>query len=158
MKALPGRKKILLYLHDKDEYYEDRIYPFSYCQEGIAQSVELSQNRVSSLLVDMEKNDLIDKESKRVKGASNKRYIYFLTEKGKKKVKRIKRDIEEKNIRIKTKNGIDEIKLGNIEDHVNGPNSYLFALNNLDKENILDLTDIGNEDIFVNREKEISIL
>ena len=158
MNALSGRKKILLYLHNHGESLEDQTYPFSYCQEGISQTIELSQSRVSKLLLEMEKNDLIDKKSRGVKGTSYKRHIYFLTEKGKKKAEEVKKEIEEEKIYVKTENKTTEINLKDIEEYVKGQNSYLFTLNNLDSNNVLDLTDIGDDDIFVDREKEIDIL
>jgi len=87
-----------------------------------------------------------------------KKILLYLDDKGEKEAEKIKKEIEEKNILIKTENGVDETKLGSIGDYVNGPNSYLFALNNLDNEGILDLTDLGQKDIFINRETEISTL
>ncbi|MFW5952982.1 MAG: ATP-binding protein, partial [Candidatus Natronoplasma sp.] len=158
MNALPGRKKILIYLHDMDEESGDQIYPFSFCQESIAQNVELSQNRVSKLLVEMKENGLIEKKSKRVKGAPNKRYVYLLTSEGEKKAEKIKRDVGEENIHVKTESAVTEIKLKDIENYVQGSNSYLFALNNLDPNGVLDLTDIGEEDVFLDREEEIELL
>lgn len=157
MNSLPGRKKILLYLYDTDEDIENQVYPFSYCQDGIAQNVELSQNRVSKLLVELEENEMIYKESRRVQGTSQKRYVYFLTEKGKKSAKNFKQDIGEKNLRLKTENSVDDIKLSDIEEYIQGPNSYLFALNNLD-DGVLDLTEIGDEDVFIDRKEEMENL
>ncbi|MEF8835062.1 MAG: tetratricopeptide repeat protein [Candidatus Thermoplasmatota archaeon] len=158
MIEIPGRKKILLYLINKEKYKGEEIFPFSYCQEGIAESVQLSQNRASKLLIEMEENGLIEKESRKVKGASNKRYVYFLTEKGEKKAEKVKGDIKEEKIHIKTEDGTNEIKLKDIREYVQGSNSYLFALNNLDTDDVLDLTEIGDKDIFVDREKEIGVL
>jgi len=158
MNTLPGRKKILVYLHGIGEHSGNRIYPFSFCQEEIAQNVELSQNRVSKLLLEMKENGLIESKSKRVKGALNKRYIYILTSEGEKKAEKIKRDIGEENIHVKTESAVTEIKLKDIGNYVQGSNSYLFALNNLDPNGILDLTDIGDEETFLNREEKIELL
>jgi len=158
MKALPGRKKILVYLHGMNHHRGDRIYPFSLSQEGIAQNVELSQNRASKILVEMKENGLVEKRSKSVKGALNKRYVYFLTIEGEKKAEKVKRDIGEENIHVKTEKAVTEIKLKDIENYVQGSNPYIFALNNLDLDGILDLTDIGDQDVFLNREKEIELL
>ncbi|MBS3789484.1 MAG: tetratricopeptide repeat protein [Candidatus Thermoplasmatota archaeon] len=155
---VPGREKILLYLIKKEKYQEKRFSSFFYCQEWIAESVELSQNRTSKLLVEMEENGLIEIESRKVKGASQKRYVYFLTEKGKKKAEKVKRDIEEENINIKTKDKVAEIELKDIDNYVQGSNLYLFTLNKINQDGVLDLTDIGEEDLFVNREKEIRML
>jgi len=158
MNALSGRKKILLYLYNTEESLEDKTFLFSYCQDGISQIIQLSQSRVSKILLDMEKNNLIDKKSRKIKGSSYKRHVYFLTDKGKKRAEEVKKEIEEENICVKTENKMTEINLKDIEKYVKGQNSYLFALNNLDSDDVLDLTDLGDDDIFVDREKEIEIL
>jgi len=158
MKALSGRKKILLYLYNIGESPEDRTYTFSFCQDGISQVTELSQSRVSNLLLEMEKNDLIDKKSRKVKGTSYKRHIYFLTEKGKKRAEEVKKEIEQEKIQVKKEHKTTEIDLKDIEKYVKGRNSYLFALNNLDSNGFLDLTNIGDDEIFLDREREIETL
>lgn len=158
MAEVPGRKKILLHLQKEENIDQMVPTPFSYCQEGIAEAIELSQNRVSKLLEEMKENGLVKEKSGEVEGSPQQRNTYFLTDKGEEEAKQKKQSIGQRDIKIKTENGISQIKLKEIKEYVEGPKPLLFALNDLDQDGVLDLTYLGENNIFVNRDEELSFL
>lgn len=145
MVDLPGRKRILLHLSDRKDSKKKKAYSFSYCQEGIAEAVGLSQNRVSKLLEEMKDKGIIGEDVGDVKGSPQRRKVYHLTEKGVDEADDLKETIGEKHVRIKTKRGVSRIKLKDIDKYVNGSKLFLFAVNHLDSNSLLDLTDIGGK-------------
>ncbi|MEF8873309.1 MAG: tetratricopeptide repeat protein [Candidatus Thermoplasmatota archaeon] len=158
-----GREKILLHLHDVEKNYIDdkssfSYFPFVLCQEGISYVVEISRNRVSKILKELENKKSVRKESKRVLKGEQKRFVYFLTEKGEEKVEEIKEEIGAKKISVRTEEGVFKTELSDIDEYLEGAGNLVFALNNLDKSGELDLQEMGNSEYFVNREEEKELL
>jgi len=146
MDDLPGRKKILLHLVVKEKVKQDNPCSFSYCQEGIAEAVGLSQNRVSKLLEDMKDKGIVEEDFGDVKGSPHRRKIYYLSEKGISEAEKLKESLEEEIIKIKTESGVSKIELKEIGKYVTGSRLFLFAVNHMDPDSFLDLTDIGEKD------------
>ncbi len=152
---LAGREKILIHLFFQKKKKKDSDTSYFRCQEGIGDHVRLSVNRVSDILDELEKKNLLTKNSKKIKGAVKKRYAYFLTEKGENKAKSIINRLADKKIKIKDDKKTKEIKFEELMDnHLKGINPYLTALNN-SEEGILDLRNLGEDDFFIDRKKEI---
>ncbi len=151
--SISTRKKILLHLPGSKEKAESSSDPiiFEQCQEGISDVMDRSQNRISRLLKEFETEDLVEVKKKRFESCPQSRKVYFLSQKGEKKAREIKNDIKEKTISIKTEDEVSEIKLKDLDRYIKGRNKILFALNNLDKKGLLDLTDIGKDDFFVDQ-------
>ncbi len=153
MIELNGRERVMLHLQDRE--IDDREYKesFSVCQKGIAQEVDLSQNRVSTLLLEMEEEGLVKKRRERVKGVDQKRSVYSLTAEGERKAKRVKESMKDEEIVLKKEGKKQEVEMEDIEDHIGGPKPYLFVANNID-QSVLDLSKMGEESIFVDRYRE----
>lgn len=134
--------------------------PFSFCQKGIAEAVDLSRNRTSKLLRELIEEDLIEVNSSYVKGSKRRRKVYSLTPKGEKKANNIRKKIEEKKVRVKTKSNECETELKNIDSYINSHNPLLKALNNLNENEVIDLTqsEKDTEEIFTGRKDELQFL
>ncbi len=161
--SISTRKKILLHLPASGKYKGEKdpsfaSASFELSQEGISDVLDISQNRVSKLLTDFESEGLVEIGKKRFKSCPQKRKVYFLSEKGEKKAKRLKKKIKEKTIFIETENGTSQIKIKDLDEYVKGNDKILFALRNLDEDGRLDLTDMVKDDFFVDRDKERKIL
>ncbi|MBS3816914.1 MAG: tetratricopeptide repeat protein [Candidatus Thermoplasmatota archaeon] len=154
-----GKKKILLHLPSAAEYSEKRgssfsSCEFSLCQEGMADIIGISQNRVSRLLSRFEEEGLVKKESRRVLGCNQRRNVYFLTEEGKQRAEKLKEKVEQETVSIRTEDGEFSTKLENLDEYVKGPDPYIFVMNNLDDEDVIDLRDTGKKNYFAGRKEE----
>lgn len=149
---LPGKKKILIHLYQIGNH-EDHFSNFPRCQEGIADHVKLSINRVSNLLKELENNNLLFKESKDVKGGIKKRYVYYLTDEGKKEAGSIIKDLHERKVLLKDEAETIDIKFKDIEKYIESLNPEMTALNQ-STDGTLNLKNIGDNNFLINRKKE----
>lgn len=134
--------------------------PHSFCQEGIAESVDLSRNRTSKLLRELVDEGLVKVNSSHIKGSKRKRKIYSLTIEGKNKAKNIRKKIEETKVTVKTKSNEQEIKLKNIDSLINSKKPLLVALNNVKKDKVIYLnhSEKNPKDVFYGRKDELKFL
>ncbi|MFO7991862.1 MAG: tetratricopeptide repeat protein [Thermoplasmata archaeon] len=151
-----SQDKILLHLQRYGDQKTNTTVPYSLCQRGIGDRVELSRSRVSRYL-----NQLIGKEFaketiKHVVGLKRKRKVYFLTDKGFTYANGLREELEDQKIHLKTASGEKKVQLGEIGTYIDSKDPLLIALN-LEMDGEVDLTYLEEEkkDIFVGRKEEI---
>jgi len=161
-----GRYRILLHLENLngpiDNIGEKKIksVPYGRCQKGIRDAVDLSRPRISQIIKDLIKKNLVKEEVNRVTGLKRRRKVYYLTREGMEKAKNIRSKLERKNIIIKKKSSEQEIELGNINSSLDLDISLLEILNKINSNNVLDLSKsekIGDA-VFKGRDSEIKFL
>ncbi|MFW5907440.1 MAG: tetratricopeptide repeat protein [Candidatus Natronoplasma sp.] len=155
-----GKERILLHLLDVEERNlrddsSSYSFPFALSQEGIADAVGFSRNKSGKLLKELEKEKLIRRESNRVPGGRQRKFVYFLTGKGRVRSEDIRERFEEKTVSIRTDDGVFETELKDIDEHVKGPGNLLFVLKHLDSNDQADLRDLGKDRPFVDRKEEL---
>lgn len=159
MKYTKGKYRILLHLEGK-EIKNLKKAPYSICQNGIAENVSLSRSRTSKILRNMIKEGLIKEKTGRVVGVKRRRKVYSLTRKGRRKAKEIRKDLEDQTVTIKTDSGNEEVKMEEIGSYIDSQYPMLVALNKLDDDGVINLSEEDREqkDVFANREQEIKAL
>lgn len=163
MASTKGRNKILLHLESKKNFKDIEDHgeaPYGICQKGIAKAVNLSRNRTSEIIRDLVKKELVEENIHRVVGLKRRRKVYSLSSKGYKKAKRLREEIENKKVKIITGSSESEIKLKQIDSYISSREPLLVALNKMDEDGTVDLTEEvkTKEDIFAGRNEEIKIL
>ncbi len=161
MIATTGRQRILLHLlRFKNILFDSTEMPFGTCQEGISQAVDLRQARVSIYLREFVKKNFIKTETSHIKGLDYKRKTYLLTQKGFQKALSLEERLNEQTATVRTLDGEETIKLGEIEVHIDSTNPLLTALNQMDDSGVIDLTFSHQEeqDMFVGRHDEMNRL
>ncbi len=163
MKFISGRHKILLHLEtlkDSSKGFErNKKAPHGLCQNGISEAIDLSQGRTSHLLKDLMEDGLIKEDVRRVVGYKRRRKVYTLTIDGLEKAREIQKELEKERVIIKKDSSESEVKLENIDSHVNSQNPLMFALNNINDDGEIYLNqEEREEEIFVGRNDEINFL
>lgn len=159
MRTNKGKYRVLLHLEKKrylDELKEPKEVPYGLCQNGIADSVDLSRSRVSEIIKDLIDENLIEENISRVKGLKRRRKVYSLTSNGYKKAEELREEIVDKKITVKTGSSQETIKLQDINSYIESETPLISALNEIDDSNTIDLTSkkISDDENFVGREKE----
>ncbi len=161
MVSCGSREKILIHLQDFSDFQDKREVPYQACQAGIAEEIDLSQTRVSRLIRDMLEESLVKEDKKRIVGLRRKRKVYSLTPTGYEKSEDILEDIRDEEVKLKLdQDTVEKVRLSNVDNYIDTQNPLLTALNELDKDDVVDLTheDKGKKDIFVGREEEMDRL
>lgn len=160
MRLNNARYRILLHLlgqKDVTDYYE---VPYRLCQNGIAEAVNLSRSRASKIIRELIKKGWVKEATKRVVGLKRRRKTYSLTNEGIKNAKDIKDKLERTDVIVKTKSSEHEIKLKEINSYIDSKDPLLVALNRVNEEDIIDITqpERQTQDIFAGRKDEIQYL
>ncbi len=160
MELPKGREKVLLALLGKGTYEDENLVPYSTCQQGLSDGLDVSQARIAQLVRDLEEKDLLKEKKKHIVGLKRQRKAYFLTPKGVQKGEELREDLREKTITVQTENSEEEIKLDSIEKYVDSEDPLITALNKIDDQGKVDLRESEEEtkEIFVNREEELNKL
>ncbi|MEF8873514.1 MAG: tetratricopeptide repeat protein [Candidatus Thermoplasmatota archaeon] len=160
MKLPKGREKILLALHGKGAYEDENLVPYSTCQQGLSDGLDVSQARIAQLVNALKEKDLLKEKKKHIVGLKRQRKAYFLTSKGYQRGKKIREELKEKTITVQTENSEEKIKLDSIEKYVDSEDPLITALNKIDDEGKVDLRETQEEtkEIFVNRKEELNKL
>ncbi|MFW6047919.1 MAG: tetratricopeptide repeat protein [Candidatus Natronoplasma sp.] len=162
MSSAPGRERIILHLfYNQILLEEESTVPYGISQKGIAESVNLSQNRTSALLRILIKKGLIEESTCHIKGFPRRRKVYSLTNEGIEKAKQLKKKWGRQTVTVKTYEGNEnEILLRNVESYIDSKNPLLVGLNYINKKNVLDLAQVKNkkEDVFTGRKEELKLL
>ncbi len=160
MKPATGREKILLTLLGKGDYEDETLVPYSTCQQGLSESIDVSQPRVAQLVKKLEEKGLLKEDKKHVVGLKRRRKVYFLTANGTRKAEDCIKRLKEKEVTVETKNSEETIKLGSVDKYIDSKRPLLTALNRLNGEGKIDLTErkVRTRDVFVDREEEMKVL
>jgi len=163
-----GKNRILLHLKNISPNNGDQSISFndngteSYliCQKGIAESTNLSISRTSRLVKRLVEENLLKEELGHVKGLERRRKVYYLTKKGEEKGEEIQKELEKKKVTLKTNSSKTDVELGDIGSYINSRDPLMKALNNIDENNVIDLTGetSAQEDIFTGRSEELEFL
>jgi len=163
-----GKNRILLHLKNLSPSNGEQSISFndngaeSYliCQKGIAESTNLSISRTSRLIKRLVEKNLLKEELGHVKGLKRRRKIYYLTKEGQKRAEEVEKDLEKKKVTVKTNSSKVDVELGEIDSYINSRDPLMKALNNIDENDIIDLTgeSSAEEDIFAGRSDELDFL
>lgn len=160
MKLNCAKYKILLHLEQNKELVHKTTFHYRYCQRGIAEAVNLSRSHASRQIRKWIDKGMIEEHVGRVKGLKRKRKIYTLSKKGAAKAEEIRNKLKKKEVTIKTNSSEHEIELREINNYIQSKNPLLEALNQMDENSVVDLSqkEERKEELFVGREKEMERL
>lgn len=123
---LSNKDRILIHLHDhiNDQLSSKPLKIFS--QEGISEATGLSQQSISyavegakkDKIKGLVKETLVEKKLLHFSETSSFRNFYFLTPNGIMKAKELKKEIDEKTLKVWEKNEIREMKIGAVIEHL----------------------------------------
>ena len=92
--------KILLLLRTYQKYRDSFEVPFALTQMGIAREVQIHRAAAARSLNQMKRKGLVVSDTRHVSGASRKRKVYFLTEKGFQLAKEVEEQILQSEILV----------------------------------------------------------
>lgn len=157
MISVPAREKILfhLYLHETEK--DKTTVPFQLCQKGISDNVGVSRPRVSQLVDKLIKIKYVIEEKRHIKNFNRKRKVYFLTQKGRKKVTDLLESYKDEKIELCKDNTKKEIKLKYISEDLEIDNPILHSLISLEENGEVNISskDKHGKSKFVGRKREI---
>ncbi len=155
-----GREKILLALLGKGTYEDERLVPYSTCQQGLSESLDVSQARVAQLVKELKEKDLLKEKKKHIVGLQRQRKAYFLTSKGFQKGEELKDELKDMEVTVRTDHTEEDISLDSIDKYVDSEDPLLTALNRIDEKGKVDLREPEEEteEVFVDREEELDKL
>lgn len=165
---MKGKNRILLHLKNLStnngdqsiNFHDNGAESYLICQKGIAESVDLSISRTSRLIKRLVEQNLLKEELGHVKGLKRKRKVYYLTKKGRKRAEEIQKELEKKEVTVKTNSSRTDIELREIGSYINSRDPLMKALNSIDENDVIDLTgqSLTEEDIFAGRSDELEFL
>ncbi|MFW5946720.1 MAG: tetratricopeptide repeat protein [Candidatus Natronoplasma sp.] len=158
-----GRDRILLHLEAEKDFTEIEEHgevPYSLCQKGIAESIDLSRNRTSEIISDLAEAGLVKEDVYRVVGLKRRRKVYSLTSEGYKRAKNLRSEVEDEKVKVITKSSEAEVKLKNVDSYISSREPLLVALKKMDESKVIDLTESEKEgsDVFAGRIEEMKLL
>ncbi|MFW5898767.1 MAG: AAA family ATPase, partial [Candidatus Saliniplasma sp.] len=104
---------------------------------------------------------MIKEDIHRVVGLKRRRKVYSLTPKGLERAREIRKQLENEKVILKKDSSEHEVELGKIDSYIDSQNPLLLALNNINDERVINLTQKEiqkKEDVFVGRKDEIEFL
>ncbi len=159
MLKLTIQQRVILHLGNYKNALEKRTASYAISQEGIAKAVQGSRSHISRVLREMKEDGLIKETRKYLeKNQKRKRKVYFLSSEGVEKEKKLRKELKEEMITVKTEKGKDEVRLDNLGKYINNKDPILYASINIKEGKVLDLTKDEKEFSFVNREEELKRL
>jgi len=139
-------KKILLHVLNFSKFENHFEIPFALSQEGISQAIGIRRDNIPRALKRLKEEDLIFEKVVRIEGVARKRKAYFLTQKGITYSNDIKRKLEDEKVLLHNKEGnIFEIRLGDINRHLEQPLNILELIMNLTEDGVIDARKIGSK-------------
>lgn len=139
-KYLSNRERILLHLSTYSGELNYYNAPFFLTQDGIANAIGIGRNNVPRELKTLLSEGLVEAKKARVAGLKNRRTVYNLTSKGLMEAHKIRKDMEDLYVKVKSSSGEEELLLKEVPSKY-GVNFISVALN-LDKNMEVDLISI----------------
>lgn len=137
------------------------MVPREVSQKGIADSINRSRSYVSRVIRQLMNKGLVKEKLKYLKeNQKRKRKVYFLTKEGIKKEKQLREHLLSEEVKVRTKKGVKQIQICDLDDYVNAKDILLFAILNIDKFDEIDLRNFEGpaKPDFINRQAEIEKL
>ena len=120
---LTVRERVILHLLAQHKYCQDADAPKAVTQEGIASIIDVGRNNVAKIMMVMFAEEIVDTQSKHVKGLPSVRLVYFLSPKGFEEGKKLKSSIESTMVELIDLNGKDHVdEMGRLGVYL--PNRY----------------------------------
>lgn len=141
------QEKTMLHLLDfkgLDDCFE---FPIGMTQKGIAAEIKAQRKHMPRILGKLKDKGFVSEKRGRVKGSSQRMKIYLLTWNGISKANEIKNFVENEVIRVRGKGGdVAEVKIGDVNAHLEGNFSLLEMINNISEQGIFEGVTEGIED------------
>lgn len=143
------KEKILVHLLNYTKQREEVEVPEQVSQEGMAKVVGVRRSHIASALKDLKAAGHVEEKKARVIGEKRRKNAYFLTHEGQGEALRLKENILEKKIVLKTKDDIfKEVEIFKIKDHIEEKLSLLEILNRISDDGIFDVkAKVEKEDV-----------
>ncbi len=152
-------ERILLNLSDKTVEDEEKKADYYMSQKGISEAVDGSISRVSRVLREMRKKNLVKEEKKYLKDShSRRKKTYYLTSKGLEKKNKLRERLMEKNIKIYIKGEKKKVKVSELDNYIENQDPILYATVNSNENNIVTLSKKEKNVSFIDREEELEKL
>lgn len=152
---------VTLQLEGTDQWRDARVVPRDVAVPGISEALDLGEESLAdrvallSALEELKRRGLVEQRKKSVRGMEGRRNAYFLTERGREHVDRLRDRLTDETIVVR--NGTEEeVALGDVGEYLREP-ALPRALSRLTEEGVLYLDeDVGES--FVDREAERALL
>jgi len=159
MSKVGDKDLILMHLEGFEEFRDEKEVPYGLTPRGITCAVGISESEPYKTLESMSEEGLIEEDTRTIMGENKQRNVYFLTEKGKKIEEEFRDEVKGKEVTLRTDDGEKNLKLEDVENHVDGRNPMVKALRTMDKDGVIDLTGHDKEfEVFVGRKEELKNL
>jgi len=148
MLKLSAREKILILLHDHINEQISSKPMLIFSQSGMEEEANISHRLVSEGLKMLKKESLVEEKRFHLLETGRFRSFYFLTSDGIVKVKELKKEIDEKTLKLKEKNKVKEMKVGKVVEHLKKISkgkmeiNYTNILKHILPNNFLNLADV----------------
>ncbi len=155
------KERILLHLDNYAHKSLKRKTSFYVSQKGISEAVSGSRSRVSRILRELKKDDLIKIKKKYINDSKNrKQNAYYLTNKGKEKARDLKNELKKEKVKVQIDNESKKLKIEQVMSEINDENPLLNISVKLKNKDILNISSKSNKNKmdFVNRKKEFDSL
>ncbi len=150
---------ILLYLDGFEEFRDEEEVPYGLTPRGITKAVGINETEPYETLNEMSEEGMIEGDTREITSADRVRNVYFLSEKGKERVKKVWNEIKDKTIKMKTEEEEKELKVKKLENHISGRNPILKGLATMEDDKKVDITNLDTDfEVFVGRKKELNHL
>jgi predicted ATPase len=152
---------VTLQLEGTDQWREARVVPRDVAVPGISEALDLGEESLAgrvallSALEELKRRGLVEQRKKSVRGMDGRRNAYFLTDRGREHVAKLREQLTDETIVVR--NGTDEkVELGEVGEYLREP-ALPRALSRLTEAGVLYLDeDVGES--FVDREAERALL
>ncbi len=157
MISIPAREKILFHLYLHDTKKDKTTVPFQLCQKGLSDGIGVSRPRISQLVNELKEKGYVKEEKRHLKNFERKRKVYFLSQRGRKKVRELLESYKDESIKIHKDNTKKEIELKQISEYLETDDPILHSLISLEEDGKVNLSnkDELGKSKFIGRKREI---
>ncbi len=158
MSPIDIKDLILIHLESFGEFKSEEEVPYKITPKGITEAVGMSEGKPYTKINELEENGFIDEKKRYITGQDRKRNVYFLTEKGSEREKKVWNKIKDEEVTLKKEDEERDISLKKSKNFVEGRNPAVKILSNIDDEGVVNTEEIGASDVFVGREEPLKKL
>lgn len=132
LRNVTTKEKVLIHLLD---YYPIRgkyQQPIGITQEGMAESIGSKQNTISYSVRNLVKEGLLNEETSRIKGKTQRRKGYFLSDRGVEKARKLLKDIYQSSVKVVMNGNEKTILVKEVNKYLNTNFTIIEILNKIE--------------------------
>jgi len=148
-----------MHLEGFEEFRDEKEVPYGLTPGGIIKAVGIRESKPYKTLESMGEEGLIEEDTRVITDENKERNVYFLTEKGKKREEEFWEEVKGREVTLRTDDGEKNLKIEDVENHIDGRNPIVRGLRTMDEDDVIDLTGLDKGfEVFVGRKEELKKL